>query len=673
MTQMTARRPPLSSLLTRTRARWPGLGASLLGGALAAGLGLGVFAVLVMVLWISSPYPDSGPGGALHVTASLWLLAHGAELVRTDTLSGVPAPVGVTPLLLLALPVWLVHRAARDAADGGGSDDRPQGGDPEVPAGTAWAGVVLGYLAVGAATALYASGGALRPAWAWTAVCLPPLVAGAAAFGVWTAYGRPRDAADGLLVRLPVRLRRHVLGVAAQERLGVAARAAGAGAALLVGGGALLLGVSLVWHGAAARGSFLELTDGWSGRFAVLLLCLTLVPNAAVWAASYGLGPGFLLGVGHAVGPLSSASATSLPPFPLLAAAPSAPGDTPLTWAVALVPAVAGATVGWFVARESGVVDPEGFWSRGRTASTTVIAAALCGIAVAVLAAAAGGRLGVAALSRFGPVWWQTGGATAVWATVAGVPVALLARAWRCRTRRAPVPTGGVGPQGGAERRGATASPSGPGTRGGSAGRGDTTGTAAGKRRRWWGGRTPEAGTGADEPHRDRDSGSAGRRWFGKRAGAGVPGPRPLVPGPDVPYDQDRVSGLLRDQSGGDQFDPYDFLPSGPPPSASPWYDDATRESRWAELRRASTPPRARGAEGTEGTPGTAGTPETPEDTKAPRNPESPRTPEAPDMPPAPPSPEPTGETRETRESHEAREIPGSRAEPGSDEPPTTP
>ncbi|MFD0394538.1 DUF6350 family protein [Streptomyces nogalater] len=108
-------RAPSSSspALSRLRDRSPGLAASLLGGAVAAGLGLGVMAVLVMVLWVSSPYPDSGPAGALHVTAALWLLAHGVELVRTDTLSGAPMPVGVTPLLLLALPVWLLYRAAR--------------------------------------------------------------------------------------------------------------------------------------------------------------------------------------------------------------------------------------------------------------------------------------------------------------------------------------------------------------------------------------------------------------------------------------------------------------------------------------------------------------------------------------------------------------------------------
>ncbi|WP_244187815.1 DUF6350 family protein, partial [Streptomyces regalis] len=169
---MTARRTPPSPLLTRLRGRTPGLGASLLSGAVAAGLGLGVFAVLVMVLWVSSPYPDSGPGGALRIAAVLWLLAHGAELVRTDTLSGVPAPMGVTPLLLVVLPVLLVHRAARDTAADRGD------GAPLVAGRTAWTGVVLGYLGVGAAAAVYAAGGELRPAWWSTGMWVPAVVMG---------------------------------------------------------------------------------------------------------------------------------------------------------------------------------------------------------------------------------------------------------------------------------------------------------------------------------------------------------------------------------------------------------------------------------------------------------------------------------------------------------------
>ncbi|MEV2216225.1 DUF6350 family protein [Streptomyces sp. NPDC050997] len=455
MIQMTACRPLLSSLLTRMRDRPPGEAASLLNGAVAAGLGLCLFAAPAMLLWISSPYPDSGPGGALHVAAALWLLAHGAELVRPDTHSGVPAPVGVTPLLLLALPVWLVYRAARDAVDGsedpgGGPGAGGAEGPPPVAARTAWRGVVLGYLAVGLAAALYASGGDLRPAWGWTAVCLPLTVTSAAGWGVWTAYGCPRAAMDSALVRLPAGLRRRALGPEAWEGGVVAGRAAGAGAAVLVGGGALALAASLVWHGGAARVAFLQLTEGWSGRFAVLLLCLALVPNAAMWAAAYGLGPGFTLGVGHVVSPFSSAPAPLLPPFPLLAAVPDAGAGTPLNWAAVLVPVAAGLTVGWFTGREAttgGARTGEtaamggdgddggravGAWSYGRTAVTAGMAAVWCAVLVAVLAALAGGPLGVSALARFGPVWWQAGGAALVWTAALAVPVALGVRAWRC-------------------------------------------------------------------------------------------------------------------------------------------------------------------------------------------------------------------------------------------------
>src|SRR5436189_5542812 len=96
--QMTARRTTLPPLLARLRDRTPGLAAGLLGGAVAAGLGLGSFAVLVIMLWISSPYPDSGPGGALHLAAALGPLAPGVELVRTATPSGVTAARSVPPL-----------------------------------------------------------------------------------------------------------------------------------------------------------------------------------------------------------------------------------------------------------------------------------------------------------------------------------------------------------------------------------------------------------------------------------------------------------------------------------------------------------------------------------------------------------------------------------------------
>ncbi|MEU1182211.1 DUF6350 family protein [Streptomyces sp. NPDC005820] len=413
------------------RDRSPGLVASVLGGVLAAGLGLGVFAVLVMVLWISSPYPDSGPGGALHVAAALWLLAHGAELVRTDTLSGVPAPVGITPLLLLVLPVWLVHRAARDAVEGEGGSGGEERGEPvgaAVGARTAWVGVVAGYLGVGIAVACYAAGGALRPSWGWTAVCVPAVAVVAAGVGVWSACGRPREPFERVVPRRE-----------GADWAAVAARAAGAGAVALVGGGALLVAVSSVWHAGAARAAFLHLTEGWSGRFAVLLLCLALVPNAAVWGAAYALGPGYVLGVGHVVTPLGSDPAPLLPPFPLLAAVPEAGAGTVWNWAAGVVPVVAGAVVGVFVGSagagsSGGVAEaPVEAWSRWRTVGGVAVAGVGCGGVVGVLGGLAGGALGVGAMARFGPVGWQVGAAVVVWVVGVGVPVGLWVRRWRGR------------------------------------------------------------------------------------------------------------------------------------------------------------------------------------------------------------------------------------------------
>ncbi|WP_228472627.1 cell division protein PerM [Streptomyces cyaneochromogenes] len=708
--EMTARRMTPSSPRPHTRGRTPGLAASLLSGAVAAGLGLGGLAVLVMVLWVSSPYPDSGPGGALRIAAVLWLLAHGAELVRADTLTGVPAPVGVTPLLLFLLPVWLVHRAARDAAADEGD------GTPLVPGRTAWAGVVLGYLGVGAAAAAYAAGGELRPEWVWTVLWVPVVVTVAAGVGVWTALGRPPELVERVLFALPRRVRPLVPGVAARARLGVAARAAGAGAAVLVGGGAVLVGGSLVWHGGAARESFLQLTEGWSGRFAVLLLCAALVPNAAVWAASYALGPGFVLGAGHVVGPVSSEPAPLLPAFPLLEAVPGAGAGGSEQWGVVAVPVVAGVVVGWFVGRlavwtegryedgeaatepgvrtrggraaegvrtggagmsEGGRTFEDGrsrggpasstvgsapgqlsavVWSTARTAGVAAQAAVVCGVVFAALAALSGGPLGVGALARFGPVWWQVGGATLGWVLVVAVPVAVLVRAWRCLAGRSVAAGHMSGTQAGriARPRVEASEASGSGAGGSGAGGPGGAGPGAGGRR--WRERLPLVGG-----------------WFSRGAESGA-GSAPKSGAGHSVYDQEvmftaftedqavpqqgtdqraRSAADRRDSSRGihdrihDRGVPYveydhdttfepdgflsDALPPEPSPSPGPWHDDAARAARWAAMKEASDPadtPRDSAAP-----PDASANPGSPEAPAHPESPEAPQTPDSPDAP----------------------------------------
>lgn len=212
-----------------------------------------------------------------------------------------------------------------------------------------------------------------------------------------------------------------------------------------------------------------------------------------------------------------------------------------------MLPVVAGAVVGWFVGRASAAG-----WSRRRTAGAVCWAAVLCAGTVAVLAVPAGGPLGVGTLARFGPVWWQVGGAVVGWIAGVGLPVALAVRAWRDRSRGgprqwAPVPT--LSPRkatGGAETAPGTApETSSPGTAPGAA-----PGTA--------------------------------------------PVADPVEPsGPqDDNYDQDDTYARHDED---DTYEPYDFLPAapqtGPVPSPTPWSDDPSHESRWAVLKEASAPP----------------------------------------------------------------------------------
>lgn len=429
VSQLTDLAPSFSPRRQAQGARSAAVVAALASGFLAAGLGLGLLAVLVLLLWITSPYPDSGPGGALHVVADLWLLAHGADLVRTGTRTGTPAPVGLTPLLLTVVPVFLLHRGARDALT-------PQDGRPQLAPLATGAWVACGYLAVAAGVTGYALAGPLHAAPLSAAVVVPLTVAAATAAGVWSAAGTPA-------VLLPRRWHPAAADAraGAAPRAEAAARAGAAGVVALLGGGALLCAVALVAHAAVAQEHFLSLSTTVSGRLGVFLLALALLPNAAMWAAAYGLGPGFAVGAGSTVTPLAAADYPVQPVFPLLAAVPGEGPGGPLTWAAAAVPVAAGIVVGAFAGRAAAPVagEREPSWRWWPTVGVTALAALVCGAGTAAVAWLAGGPLGTETLADFGPVWWQAGGAAAVWTAVVGVPVALVVRAVRLRDA-APLP-----------------------------------------------------------------------------------------------------------------------------------------------------------------------------------------------------------------------------------------
>ncbi|WGP14614.1 DUF6350 family protein [Streptomyces sp. SH5] len=583
---MTQRSPQVTVRRNRTLA----LASALVKGVVAAGLGLGALTVLVMVVWISSPYPDSGPGGALRAAAGVWLLAHGAGLVRPDTLSGVPAPVGVVPLLLVLGPVWLAHRAARDVAEvreeprEGAGAEPPEGargggreGTRERSAGPSRAGafcaVTAGYLLVVAGAAAYARGGPFYADPDTLAFPVALLVAGAAAAGVWTAAGRPFGPAPSWS---PLAVQEAVARTLFRHRAEAAFRSAAAGVTVLLGGGALLVAVALGRNAAAAQDAFLGLAGDWSGRVAVLLLAAALAPNAALWGAAYGLGPGFSLGTGATATPLGLDGTPALPRFPLLAAVPDqGPGALP-NWAALAVPVAAALAVAWFVVRRAAPVDAPAAraWSPHETVLVTLLAALGCGGGTALLTAVAGGPIGTGALSAFGPVWWLTGPAALVWTAVIGVPAALLLRLWRLRTPgwawRRDVPEADDAPTAGTEAG-----------RGGEEGKGeegeDEEGGVPGRPCRWW------------APWR-------GRRGAAGEAGEAGPGGPASPAASSVP-----APGSAPEEASG--FEPYDFLPTDPWHGKNgswhgkdgswhgkdgPWHGKDSREARWASLKQGS-------------------------------------------------------------------------------------
>ncbi|MCT2592348.1 DUF6350 family protein [Streptomyces sp. N2-109] len=386
-------------------------GRLLLAGMLAAGLGLGTLAVVVLLLWIVSPYPGSGPGAALHIAADLWLLAHGAQLVRAETLNGGSAPVALTPLLLAALPAWLLFRVTRAALTA--RHQSPDGGTVRAAAWVSAGWVSAGYLLVSAAATAYASTGPLRVHVLSATLALPLFIAALTALAAAT-LGAP---ADG-------------------RQLPDALRAAGTGVGVLLGGGALLFLLTLARHTGDAWRTFGQLTGGLPDHLAVSLLLLALLPNAVVWGAAYGLGPGFALGTGSAVGPLGAGYPPELPRFPLLAALPQEGPGTPLTWATGVVPLAAGLAVGWHAARTAVPVPGQREDTRSVRGTTAVaaLAACGCGVVMALLAGFSGGALGTGRLARLGPSWWLSGAAALGWTLLAGVPAALAVRGWRLRS-----------------------------------------------------------------------------------------------------------------------------------------------------------------------------------------------------------------------------------------------
>lgn len=368
-----------------------------LAAAVAAGTAAAVsftpVAVVVVLLRLAE-----GSQAALatpaRVAAAVWLLAHGVPL-QTG-----PGQIGLLPLALTALAAWRVSRAGVHVTRAVGA----RGSGSLRAALIATGATAAAYGVIGLLVAAAAAGSG------WWA---EPLRAGAmlAGFGFaaagWGAL-RTTGAPSRLRALLPAVLRD-------------GCRAGGVAGLLVLAAGAVTAGIAVAVNGAAAADTLAAYGTGVAGQAGLTLICLAYAPNLAAWAASYLLGPGFLLGAGTVVRS-SEVVVGPLPALPVFAGLPDGPLPS-IGAALLAIPTIAGLVAGWLLGHRLWRVDTRPAWTRLLGAS--LLTGPVGGIVVGMACAASAGSLGTGQLARLGPQAWQA----ALLATALVTPGALLGAA----------------------------------------------------------------------------------------------------------------------------------------------------------------------------------------------------------------------------------------------------
>lgn len=358
---------------------------SVVGGVSAALVSMMIIALPILAAWVASPQSTGGWPDAVSVGSCVWLLANGARL------SSGPATISLMPLLLTAVPLVSATVAARRILRQL-DDDAPSrlshlGGLRRDVALTAVT-FTLSYTAAGLLVALATGSEPLHAS--LVSAGLGTALVGA--ISVLTALalefrGQLGSVAPGvgelLKSTVPIHLRRAI-------RPGLW------GAGTVFGAGLVLTLVMVVFH----LGRINQLNDALGadpvGVVMLGLGQLMVLPNVALWAASWMAGPGFGLGEGSDI-TWSQSNPGLLPLIPGLGAVP-APGPLPAgLWLCALVPVAAGALAGWRALR---VVSRLSSWqAKAETAGWACLVAALV---LSLATALAGGSLGAARLSGLG-------------------------------------------------------------------------------------------------------------------------------------------------------------------------------------------------------------------------------------------------------------------------------
>lgn len=175
---------------------------------------------------------------------------------------------------------------------------------------------------------------------------------------------------------------------------------------LLFVAGSLLTSVSLILNWAQLRAVTTLMAPGFIDGFFMTLLGIGYLPTVNVWAMSYLLGPGIVLG-GGVVTP-ENASPGALPAFPLLSILPSE--SAAIATFLVLIPILIGVIIYFLLPRErwsaqgDSVATSLSFIVRWREVVTLLISIGLLSLFVWIAASISSGSLGSGYLKFIGPV-----------------------------------------------------------------------------------------------------------------------------------------------------------------------------------------------------------------------------------------------------------------------------
>ncbi|MEF2976190.1 cell division protein PerM [Subtercola sp. YIM 133946] len=373
-----------------------------LDALLSVAIGLGIPLVMLTILWAVQFDLAVDWTSFWRAAADFWMLGNGVDLLvsidpQTAAQLGleqaaVPFEIGIAPLGFALLTVLLGRRSGLRL-----------GQSPHPVLGT-----VTGVLTVGVLAALIwstAQSATAVPSLRQAVVLLPLLYGVGAVIGAWSTLLRLHAPLAEWVLDQTDRLSDEVRTLAA-----VALRGGAIMAAAMVAAGALAVSLLLVIHYSTVISLYESLQSGIAGGAALTLGQIAVMPNLAIWAASWLLGPGFALGTGSSVSPLG----TQLGLIPSLPVFGALPQGSPLGFVALIVPVVVGLVVAAVL--RGRLPSPAAFSLReaGRMLGTGVGMGVVAATILSLLAMWSGGALGPGRLADVGP----DPGAVFLWALV---------------------------------------------------------------------------------------------------------------------------------------------------------------------------------------------------------------------------------------------------------------